>query len=150
MLPCTNRRPQCDAESHDPTRGQSRQASRLSRAPVHDSATCVIMHCRTTFARKSTKEIPFLTHLPLQHLPPADIDRHLLASYLSCCNRSAEAEELLREARTQGYRSAETSKLSIELLSARADHADARALAEGRFHASLGARSECPGSGIFQ
>jgi hypothetical protein len=39
--------------------------------------------------------------------------------YCSCCNRGVEAEELLREARNQGYRSAETNKLLIELLFAR-------------------------------
>jgi hypothetical protein len=73
---------------------------------------------------------PFLTHLALQHLPPADIDLHLLCSYLTCCNRGAEAEELLREARNQGYRSAEASKLLIELLFARGDQAGALAVAE--------------------
>jgi hypothetical protein len=112
--------------------GSALQAITLARAALEDA-------CSFAQRRKLWKILvwaaieqrdPFLTHLALQHLPPADIDLHLLSSYLSCCNRSAEAEELLREARNQGYRSAETSKLLIELSFARGDHAGALALAE--------------------
>jgi hypothetical protein len=71
----------------------------------------------------------------------------LASSYLSCCNRDAEAEELLREARNQGCRSVEVSKLLIELLFVRGDHAGALALAEAdsggsRLRASFGARQD--------
>jgi hypothetical protein len=73
---------------------------------------------------------PFLTHLAVQNLPPADIDLHLVSAYLRCCNRDAEAEQLLREARDHGCRSREATKLLIELAYARGDHAGARALAK--------------------
>jgi hypothetical protein len=72
---------------------------------------------------------PFLTHLALQNLPARDIDAHLLAAYLVCCNRGTEAEELLREARAAGQRSPETSKQLIELSFARGDRASVRAIA---------------------
>jgi hypothetical protein len=73
---------------------------------------------------------PFLAHLALQNLPVGDIDVHLLAAYLGCCNRGSEAEDLLREARAAGQRSPESSKQLIELSFARGDTATVRALAD--------------------
>ncbi|HEY1537422.1 MAG TPA: hypothetical protein VGF76_25550 [Polyangiaceae bacterium] len=112
--------------------GSALQAITLARAALEDA--CSLAQRRKLWKTLAWSGIderdPFLTHLALQHLSPADIDLHLLSSYLSCCNRGAEAEELLREARNQGYRSAEASKLLIELLFARGDHAGALALAE--------------------
>jgi hypothetical protein len=112
--------------------GNAMRAITLARAALKDA--CSLAQRRKLWKTLAWSGIdqrdPFLTHLALQHLPPADIDLHLLASYLSCCNRSVEAEELLCEARNRGYRSAETSKLLIELLFARGDRPGAFALAE--------------------
>ncbi len=73
---------------------------------------------------------PHLAHAALQHLPETCLDVHLLAAYLFCCNRTFEAEELLQEARRLGQRSAETSKLLIEILFAQGDRAGALAVTE--------------------
>ena len=73
---------------------------------------------------------PFLAHTALLHLPSDAIDVHLLASYLNSCNRVEEALDLLRDARHLGARQAETSKLLIDLLFARGDYAEARAVAQ--------------------
>jgi hypothetical protein len=66
---------------------------------------------------------PFATHAALQQLPQSCIDVHLLASYLACCNRNPEAQELLQEARRLGQYSTETSKLLIEVLFTQGDRA---------------------------
>jgi hypothetical protein len=73
---------------------------------------------------------PFAAHTGLQHLPLRCLNVHLLAAYLCCCNRTLEAQELLQEARRLGQRTAETSKLLIEILFAQGDHAGALALTE--------------------
>jgi hypothetical protein len=102
-----------------------RAALERARCPDHRRALW-----RTLAWSGIAQRDPFLSHLALQQLPPEDMDLHLLSSYLACCNRCTEAEELLREARADGYRSPETSKLLIELLFARGDHAGALALCE--------------------
>jgi hypothetical protein len=71
---------------------------------------------------------PFAAHAALQQLPQACIDVHLLASYLFCCNRSRESQELLLEARQLGQRCPETSKLLIEVLFGQGDRAGALAV----------------------
>lgn len=73
---------------------------------------------------------PFAAHAALQSLPEARVDVHLLASYLYCCNRNLESQELLEHARRLGLRSAETSKLLIEVLFAQGDRAGALAVTE--------------------
>lgn len=73
---------------------------------------------------------PFLAHTGLQQLPKACIDEHLLAAYLCCCNRALEAQALLQEARRLGQRSAEGSKLLIEILFAQGDRAAALSVLE--------------------
>jgi hypothetical protein len=73
---------------------------------------------------------PFAAHAALQQLPEARLDVHLLAAYLSCCNRNLEAQELLEEARRLGLRSKETSKLLIEVLFAQGDRAGALTVVE--------------------
>jgi hypothetical protein len=73
---------------------------------------------------------PFLAHAALLQLPNEGIDTHLLASYLNACNRVDEALSLLQDARGFGERSVETSKLLIDLLFARGDLAEARAVAQ--------------------
>src|SRR5450432_1569599 len=57
---------------------------------------------------------PFASHTALLNLPPDAIDVHLLASYLTSCNRVEEALTLLQDARRFGDRSVETSKLLID------------------------------------
>jgi hypothetical protein len=69
---------------------------------------------------------PFFVHGALLNLPPTAIDVHLLASYLTICNRIDEAVELLQEARGLGHRTEETTKLLIDLLFRR-----------GEYHATL-------------
>lgn len=76
------------------------------------------------------KPDPILAHQALERLPASDLDLHLVAAYLSCCNRLDEAARLLEEARTHGHRSAETTKLAVELLYRSGKDAAARALAE--------------------
>jgi len=71
---------------------------------------------------------PFAAHAALQQLPGACIDVHLLASYLLCCNRSRESQDLLLEARRLGQRRPETSKLLIEVLFSQGDRAGALAV----------------------
>lgn len=73
---------------------------------------------------------PFLAHAGLQHLPEACLDVHLLAAYLCCCNRTFEAQELLREARRLGQWSAENSKLLIDILFTQGDRIGALAVTE--------------------
>jgi len=73
---------------------------------------------------------PFAAHAGLQHLTEASLDVHLLASYLVCCNRTFEAQQLLLEARQLGNRSPETSKLLIEVLFAQGDLAGALAVTD--------------------
>lgn len=73
---------------------------------------------------------PFLAHAGLQHLPAGCLNVHLLAAYLSCCNRLVEAQELLQEARGLGQRTVETSKLLIDILFTLGDRAGALAVTE--------------------
>jgi hypothetical protein len=73
---------------------------------------------------------PFLAHDALLRLPLRAIDLHLLASYLSCCNRVEEAVAVLEEARALGHRSPETSKLLADLLFRKGEHAAVLALSE--------------------
>lgn len=72
---------------------------------------------------------PLLAHIALRRLPVSELGVHTVASYLACCNRSAEALALLHDARSLGLRSRETTKLFIELLFARGDTGHARAVA---------------------
>jgi len=72
---------------------------------------------------------PLLAHRALCHLPDEAIDFHLLASYLSCCNRLDEAARLLQEARESGYHDAETTRLSIDVSFRNGDQHGALALA---------------------
>jgi hypothetical protein len=61
------------------------------------------------------KRDPFLAHRALGELPTNVVGPHLVASYLSCCNRTDEAIELLAQARERGDRSTAAAKLLIEL-----------------------------------
>jgi hypothetical protein len=112
--------------------GNPAQATMIARAALQ-VARSPAQHRRlwTTLAWSGiAQREPFLTHLALQQLPTENIDLHLLSSYLSCCNRTAEAQQLLLAARELGQRSAETSKHLIELSFAQGDLAAALALAE--------------------
>jgi len=75
------------------------------------------------------RQDPFRAHGALLQLPTHAIDLHLLAAYLSCCNRADEAVALLEEARAAGHRSPETTKLLAELLFRRGERALVLALA---------------------
>lgn len=74
---------------------------------------------------------PFRAHGALLELPAQSVDLHLLAAYLGCCNRVDEAETLLQEARSQGHRTPETTKLLAELLFRGGERGAVLALAEG-------------------
>lgn len=83
---------------------------------------------------------PILAHQALGELPPSAIDLHLVAAYLSTCNRLDEAIALLEEARALGHRSAETTKLLVDL---RYRSGDSRlALATARADAALLSKDE--------
>lgn len=58
----------------------------------------------------------FETHRVLAALEPEAVDLHLLCAYLTSCRRPDEALELLAEARRLGHRSAELTKLHVDLL----------------------------------
>jgi hypothetical protein len=58
---------------------------------------------------------PLLAHHAMCHLSEDELDFYLVAAYLSCCNRVAEAEQLLIEARRLGHRDRDTTKLLIDL-----------------------------------
>ncbi len=73
---------------------------------------------------------PFVAHAGLQHLPGACLDLHLLAAYLCCCGRAAEAQDLVQEARALGQTTGETSKLLIEILFAQGDREGALAVTQ--------------------
>jgi hypothetical protein len=64
---------------------------------------------------------PLLAHAGLMNVARDDLDVHLLAAYLACCNRNDEALELLEQARTSGHRAPEMTKLHIDLLMSRMD-----------------------------
>jgi hypothetical protein len=75
------------------------------------------------------RQDPFRAHGALLQLPTDAVDLHLLAAYLSCCNRADEAVALLQEARGVGHRSPETTKLLADLLFRRGERAAVLALA---------------------
>jgi hypothetical protein len=72
---------------------------------------------------------PFLAHEALLRVHLDAIDLHLLASYLTACNRIDEAIELLQGTRGVGHRSAETTKLLADLLFRRGEYGAVLALA---------------------
>jgi hypothetical protein len=72
---------------------------------------------------------PFLAHAALLRMQPHMHDVHLLAWYLTLCNRVDEAVELLEDARSLGHRSQETTKLLIDLLFRRGEYGATLALA---------------------
>lgn len=76
------------------------------------------------------KPDPVLAHQALQQLPASELDLHLVAAYLSCCNRLDEAADLLELARRHGYHAAETTKLAVDVLYRSGKAAAARALAQ--------------------
>jgi hypothetical protein len=71
---------------------------------------------------------PFAAHEALSRLPPRAMDVHIVSAYLDCCNRVREGVDLLERARASGVRSAETSKLLIDLYHREGDAAAVRAL----------------------
>jgi hypothetical protein len=73
---------------------------------------------------------PIRAHLALERLPASDIDLHLVAAYLSCCNRLNDAVQLLEEARAHGHRAPETTRLLIDVFYRSGKSVAARALAE--------------------
>jgi hypothetical protein len=72
----------------------------------------------------------FETHRVLAELEPEAVDLHLLCAYLDSCRRPEEALELLAEARRAGHRSAELTKLHVDLLYRTSQLDAAAALAE--------------------
>ncbi len=62
------------------------------------------------------REDPVQAHVALLQLPAEAVDLHLLAAYLSACGRRQEALSLLEEARSNGQRAPETTRLLIDLL----------------------------------
>lgn len=58
---------------------------------------------------------PLLAHHAMCHLSEDELDFYLVAAYLSCCNRVAEAEQLLVEARRLGHRDRDTTRLLLDL-----------------------------------
>jgi tetratricopeptide (TPR) repeat protein len=112
--------------------GNSRRAAALARGALDVARSSVqrqALWATLAWAGIAERD-PFLAHTALLNLPADAIDVHLLASYLNSCNRVDEALDLLREARRLGDRSVETSKLLIDLLFVRGDHAEARAIAQ--------------------
>lgn len=75
------------------------------------------------------KADPLLAHQALERLQPANMSPHLVAAYLSCCNRLDEASRLLEQARAHGHRTAETTKLAVDVLYRSGKRAAARELA---------------------
>lgn len=72
---------------------------------------------RTTLAWAAIgKRDPFLAHKAIYELADGAIDFHLIAAYLSCCNRIDEAEQLLLEARGFGHRDREATRLLLDVL----------------------------------
>jgi hypothetical protein len=72
---------------------------------------------------------PFRAHQALGKLPPSSFEPYLVAAYLTTCNRLEEAAALLEEARGAGRRSAEQTKLLLDLCLRRGDARRARELA---------------------
>jgi hypothetical protein len=72
---------------------------------------------------------PFRAHQALGRLSESAFEPYLVASYLSTCNRLEEAAALLEEARGAGQRSAESSKLLLDLHMRRGDATRALELA---------------------
>ncbi len=68
------------------------------------------------------KKDPFLAHDALLHLPAEAIDAHLLASYLTTCNRVDEAVEVLTFERSHGRKSREATKLLADLTFRKGDY----------------------------
>lgn len=80
----------------------------------------------------------FVAHTGLMGAHPEEIDLHLLAAYLACCNRTDEAVELLEYAGALGHRRSEATKLLIDLSFRRGDDETALALVRSN-HSQLSA-----------
>jgi hypothetical protein len=98
--------------------GDHRRASDVARQALESArSTSVRAALRQTLiwaalAREDCVE----AHHELLKLDPASIDVYLLCAYLGSCGRDSEALALLDEARALGHRSAETTRLHLELL----------------------------------
>jgi hypothetical protein len=112
--------------------GEAPRAIRLAREALEVARSHAQRHklWRTLAWAAIAQSEPFLAHLAVQQIQHAELDLHLLCSYLMTCGRNSEAEELLQAGRASGLRSAETSKQLIDLLFSRGDRAGARALSE--------------------
>jgi len=111
--------------------GDARRAQHLA---THGLATALASRSRqrlwTTLAWTGIAlGDPLVTHEALLRLYPNSISLHLVASYLSSCNRVEEAVELLLEMRALGHRSTETTKLLVDLLFRRGERQAVLALA---------------------
>lgn len=94
------------------------------------TSECTRTELRRTLAWAAIAERDaLLAHATLATMPVAEIDYHLVAAYLSCCNRVGEAVQLLCEARGLGHRDPETTKLLIDLLYRSGDEQGALAVA---------------------
>jgi len=103
----------------------------------------VIGHVQDRRARRNTaaawaaigKDDPFLAHRALSALPASSIEPHLIAAYLSTCNRVGESVALLEDMRGAGARSMQATKLLVDLRLRQRE--SALALAIAREDASL-------------
>jgi hypothetical protein len=107
--------------------GDAAAASEKARRGLHSArATDRRSRLWKTFAWAAiAKNDPFLAHTGLMGMRPEDVDLHLVASYLACCNRVNDAVALLEEARNTGHRTPETTKLLVDLLFRRGDEVSA-------------------------
>jgi hypothetical protein len=99
-------------------RGQSRRAMEVaSRALMLVRSAPLRTRLYQALAWSAIAEDDaFETHRLLAELEPEAIDLHLLCAYLNSCRHPEEALELLSEARRLGHRSAELTKLHLDLL----------------------------------
>jgi hypothetical protein len=122
-------------------------ASALARASLTageparalEIAEAALERARSESARKNLREIvawatigmsdPFRAHKALGKLPPSSFEPHLVAAYLSTCNRLDEAAALLEEARSAGRRSSEQTKSLLDIYLRRGDASLTRTLA---------------------
>jgi hypothetical protein len=81
------------------------------------------------------KADPVLAHQAISALPPDALEPHLVAAYLSTCNRLDEAAALLEETHARGATSTESTKLMVDVHLRRGD-VD-RALEVARTQAAL-------------
>ncbi len=118
--------------SHGDARGASvrvKQALAAARSPAARSRLLTL----AAWAAIGRQD-PYLAHQAVGRLSPKQLDIHLVAAYLACCNRTGEAIALLEEGRRMGQRSRETTKLLVDLRFRGGDRQGALSLARQDRH----------------